>query len=135
MIETRIEAADPAAVGRVAKQCGEVAIGCTDAGGVVARVVASIDGQIAVLGELQSVMASLETDQRQVTDATDEARLLAESARMRLADGGRTIATSIDEFGELTALVLRLGQQIGSFATAMQQVRRTADTIDRKSVV
>ena len=130
MIETRIEAADPAAVDRVAKQCGEVAIGCTDAGGVVARVVGSIDSQIAVLGELQAVMASLETDQRQVTDATDEARLLAESARTRLADGGRTIAASIDEFGELTALVLRLGQQIGSFATAMQQVRRTAETID-----
>ena len=54
MIETRIEAAiaDPAAVDRVARQCGEVASGCTDAGGVVARVVESIDGQIAVLGEL-----------------------------------------------------------------------------------
>lgn len=130
MIETRIEAADPGAVDRVARQCGEVAIGCTDAGGVVERVTESIDGQISVLGELQSVMASLETDQRQVTDATDEARLLAESARARLAEGGQTIAVSIAELGELTALVMRLGRQISSFGAAMQQVRRTAETID-----
>ena len=136
MIETRIEAArpvettDPVAVDRVARACGEVAVGCTDAGGLVDRVAASISGQIDVLDELQAVMASLETDQRQVTDATDEARLLAENARVRLTEGGRTIAAAVGEFGELTSLVLRLGQQIGSFAAAMQQVRRTADTID-----
>lgn len=130
MFEGRIEPAGPSAVDRVARQCGVVAVGCTDAGGVVDGVAASIAGQITILNELQAVMASLETDQRQVTDATDEARLLAESARTRLAEGGRIIAASIAEFGELTALVLRLGQQIGSFAGAMQQVRRTAETID-----
>lgn len=133
MIETRIEAAkpaDPAAVDRVARACGEVAVGCTDAGGLVDRVAASISGQIGVLDELQAVMASLETDQRQVTDATDEARLLAENARARLTEGGRTISAAVGEFGELTALVLRLGKQVGSFAAAMQQVRRTAETID-----
>jgi len=136
MIETRIEAAKPdrvgdrAAVDRVARACGEVAVGCTDAGGIVDRVAASILDQSTILQELQAVMASLETDQRQVTDATDEARLLAENARMRLTDGGRTIAASVSEFGELTALVLRLGKQVSSFATAMQQVRRTTETID-----
>ena len=31
MIETKIEVADPGAVDRVARQCGEVATGCTDA--------------------------------------------------------------------------------------------------------
>ena len=130
MIETRIEAADPDVIDRVARQCGEVAVGCTDAGGVVDRVADSIGGQIRVLGDLQSVLQSLETDQRQVTDATDEARMLAETARSRLAEGSRTINESIGEFGELTQLVLRLGEQISSFAAAMQQVRRTADVID-----
>ncbi len=114
----------------VARQCGEVAVGCTDAGGFVDQVSVSIDRQIAILDDLQTVMASLETDQRQVTDATDEARLLAESARLRLAEGSHTIAESINEFGELAQLVLRLGKQIGSFAAAMQQVRRTAEAID-----
>ena len=133
MIETRIEtanAADPTAVDRVAAACGEVAVGCTDAGELVESVAESISGQINVLGELQAVMASLEADQQQLTDATEEARRLAENARARLTEGGRTIATSVAEFSELGAIVLRLGQQIGSFATAMQQVRRSADTID-----
>jgi methyl-accepting chemotaxis protein len=130
MYEGRIEAADARAIDAVARQCGELAVGCTDAGGKVGHVVASIEGQIAVLRELQTVMASLEADQRQVADATDEARLLAENARARLAEGGRMITTSVAGFGELTAMVARLGQQIGSFAGAMQQVRRTAEAID-----
>ena len=72
MFEGRIEPAGPSAVDRVARQCGVVAVGCTDAGGVIDGVAASIAGQITILNELQAVMASLETDQRQVTDATDE---------------------------------------------------------------
>ena len=130
MFEGKIEAADPAAVDRVARQCGEVAIGCTDAGGMVDRVAASIGHQMQVLGELQTVIASLETDQRQAADATDEARMLAETARTRLAEGARTIAATIDEFAELTSLVLQLGGQIEGFATAMREVRRTTETID-----
>jgi len=130
MLETRIEAADPRLVDKAARGIGGLAIGCTDAAGHVKAVTDSIARQIAVLGELQSVMSSLETDQRQVTDATDEARTLSESARKRLADSGETITQSIVEFGELTALVMRLGTQLTSFASAMQQVRRTTDTID-----
>ncbi len=130
MIESRIEAADPGGVDRVARQCGEVAIACTDVGGLISGVARSIANQGTVLAELQAIMVSLETDQRQVTDATDEARVLAETARHRLAEGSRTITASVAEFGELTALVLRLGQQIGNFATAMQQVRSTAGDID-----
>ena len=116
MIETRIEAvkpADPAAVDRVAKACGEVAIGCTDAGGLVDRVATSISSQSAILDELQAVMASLETDQRQVTDATDEARMLAENARARLTEGGRTISAAVGEFGEVAALGEVLGDDLG----------------------
>ncbi len=130
MRETRIEAADPNLVDKVARQCGELAIGCTDAGGQVQAVADTIGKQIAVLGELETVMKSLETDQRQVTDATDEARLLSETARKRLQEGGETIAASIAEFGELTQLVTRLGTQITSFASAMDQVKRTTETID-----
>lgn len=130
MLETRIEAPDPKVMDSVAQQCGELAIGCTDAGGKVQVVAATIGKQIAVLGELEQIMASLETDQRQVTDATDEARLLSESARKRLHEGRETIAASIADFAELTALVTRLGGQITSFASAMDQVRRTTETID-----
>jgi methyl-accepting chemotaxis protein len=130
MRETRIDAADPQLVDKAAHGIGDLAIGCTDAAGFVRAVSDSLARQMLVLGDLQSVMASLETDQRRVTDATDEARTLSEGARERLRQGGATITSSIAEFAELTALVLRLGTQLTSFASAMQQVRRTTDTID-----
>ena len=130
MIATRIEAADPALVDRVARQCGDLAISCTDVAGGVGTVASDIARQIDVLGELQAVMAALETDQRQIADATDEARLLSETARVRLSEGALIIADSITEFSRLTALVRQLGAQLGSFAAAMQQVRRTSETID-----
>jgi methyl-accepting chemotaxis protein len=130
MRELKIEAADPGLVDEAARNIGELAVGCSDAAGHVSQVTASIARQIGVLTELQSVMASLEADQRRVTDATDEARHLSDSARRRLAEGGATITRAIAEFGEVTALVQRLGGQLTNFAAAMQQVRRTTETID-----
>lgn len=125
-----VAAADPQLVDEAARAVGGLAIGCADAAGHVGQVTGSIARQIDVLGELQAVMASLEADQRRVTDATDEARQLSDGARRRLAEGGETITRSIAEFGELTALVQRLGAQLTNFAAAMQQVRRTTETID-----
>jgi methyl-accepting chemotaxis protein len=130
MFHPRIEAADPTLLDGAARQCGELAIGCTDAAGQVQSVAESIAAQMKVLSELQAVMASLETDQRQVTDATDEARILSESARVRLQEGADIIAQSIAGFAELTSMVTRLGGQITNFASAMDQVRRTTQIID-----
>ncbi len=130
MREGRIEAADPLLIDEAARGVGGLAVGCSDASGQVEQVSKSIANQIQVLGELQSVMASLETDQRRVTDATDEARQLSDGARKRLAEGGATITRSISEFSELTGLVQRLGTQLTNFAAAMQQVKRTTDIID-----
>lgn len=130
MLHARIEAADPKLLDNAARHCGALAIGCSDAAGRVQAVAESLGTQTKVLGELQAVMASLETDQRQVTDATDEARMLSENARARLKEGADIIAASIAEFGELTKMVTRLGGQITNFASAMDQVRRTTTIID-----
>jgi len=130
MLHAPIKAADPKLLDGAARQCGDLAIGCTDAAGQVKSVAESIAAQAKVLGELQAVMASLEVDQRQVTDATDEARMLSENARARLKEGADIISASIAEFGELTKMVTRLGGQITNFASAMDQVRRTTTIID-----
>lgn len=130
MYQSRIEAADPRLMDQAAEQSGALAIGCTDAAGQVQLVAASVAAQANVLGELQAIMASLETDQRQVTDATDEARMLSENARGRLKAGAEIIATSIADFSELTLMVSRLGAQLTNFSSAMDQVRRTTQIID-----
>lgn len=126
----RIEAADASLVDLAARQCGELAIGCTDTSGEVTAVIESVRGQLGTLTGLQSVMESLEVDQRQVADATDEARLHAEQARRRLTEGGETVAKSIGDLGRLTTLIDRLGMRITSFASALEQVRRTTEVID-----
>jgi methyl-accepting chemotaxis protein len=131
MYQSRIEAAaDPRLMDQAAAQCGVLAVGCTDAAGQVQSVAASVAEQAKTLTDLQAVMASLETDQRQVTDATDEARMLSDNARKRLTDGASIVATSIAEFSQLTAMVTRLGTQITGFSSAMEQVRRTTQIID-----
>ena len=135
MFQSRIKPADAHAtdaglMDRAAEQSGALAIGCTDVAGQVQLVAASVAAQAQVLSELQAVMASLETDQRQVTDATDEARMLSDNARNRLKEGAAIIATSIADFSELTTMVGRLGAQLTNFSSAMDQVRRTTQIID-----
>ncbi len=126
----RIEVADASLVDLAARQCGELAIGCTDTSGEVTAVIESVRGQLGTLTGLQSIMESLEVDQRQVTDATDEARLHAEQARRRLTEGGETVSQSMDDLRRLTKLIDRLGLHITSFASALEQVRRTTEVID-----
>jgi methyl-accepting chemotaxis protein len=131
MYQSRIEAAaDPRLMDQAAAQCGVLAVGCTEAAGQVQSVAASVAEQAKILADLQAVMASLETDQRQVTDATDEARMLSDNARKRLTEGASIVAASIAEFSQLAKMVTRLGAQITGFSSAMVQVRRTTQIID-----
>jgi methyl-accepting chemotaxis protein len=133
MIPMKVEAiaaVDAQCVDAAARQSGELAIGCTDAAGQVRAVAESISGQTRVIEDLRTVLAALEEDQRQVAHATGEARMLSENARHRLDRSSETIAVSIGEFVELTALVAQLGTRITSFAAAMTQVQRTTRTID-----
>lgn len=130
MIQGAIKAADPGAIDGVAKSCGDLAIGCTEAATHVTRVAASLGRQMQVLADLEKVTSSLEADQRRAADSTDEARLLAEKARLKLDEGTRIIAGSVGDFTELTELVVRLGAQVTNFAAAMTQVQRVTTGID-----
>lgn len=128
--------ADGGAVEAVARNCGRVAVGCSDAAGYVAGVSERIARQLEMLSMLEDVTAALEADQRRVADSTDEARLLSEQAREKLGKGAAMISGSRGQFTELTDLVSQLGARMTSFAAAMEQVRRVStviDTIARKT--
>ncbi len=129
MYQSPIKADNAHHLGQAAQQCGMLAVGCADATGQVQSVAASVADHTKILTELQAVMASLENDQRQVTDATDEARMLSDSARVRLTDGAAIVAESIGEFAQMTTMVKRLANQIAAFSSAMAQVRRTTQII------
>lgn len=124
------------AIESVARNCGRVAVGCSDAAGYVADVSERIARQLEMLSMLEEVTAALEADQRRVADSTDEARLLSEQAREKLSKSATLISGSRGQFNALTDLVSQLGARMASFAAAMEQVRRVSgviDTIARKT--
>lgn len=130
MIQGAIKAADPGAIDAVAKSCGDLAVGCTAAATHVTEVSASIKRKMLVLADLEKVTSSLEEDQRRAADSTDEARLLAEKARIKLDEGTSIVRQSLTDFTALTELVVRLGEQVTNFAAAMTQVQRVTAGID-----
>lgn len=117
------------AVSGVAETCGALAIGCSDAAGVVEAVVAA---SVVLRNEQQSLKQTiehLEADQARVAEASDEARLLSSQAISRLEGGMRSIEASLKQTAEVLELVGALGNRVTSFATAIEQVKRTSQQI------
>ncbi len=114
----------------VARHCGTLAVGCSDAAGYVAGVSQGIARQLDALTDLEGVTVTLEADQRAVAVSTTEARRLFETARTTLDRESTQILSSVQAFSELTDLVGRLGGHMTEFAAAMEQVQRVTGTID-----
>jgi methyl-accepting chemotaxis protein len=125
------EAAGSAGIDAIPQYCGEVTVGCSDVAGIVEAVAKSSARLRDEHSELQATVASLEAEQRQVTDASDEARLLSQRAVSHLSDGNRLIRSSLGQIGSLLALVDTLTRHVTGFAGAMEQVRRTSLDIER----
>ncbi|URW74710.1 methyl-accepting chemotaxis protein [Sphingomonas donggukensis] len=125
-----LPAFDEDAIRRVARNCGQLAVDCSDAAGYVAGVSEGIAEQIVALGDLEGVTTALEADQRAVAISTSEARRLSEQARATLDRESAQVAVSVGEFGALTDLITRLGTRMTDFAAAMEQVQRVSQAID-----
>ncbi len=131
MKHEKFDITDPKLIDAVARSCGEVTVGCADVGGLVEEVMATADEMRERRMALQDVIAKLADDQRRVTDSTDEARLLSKRAKDDLHSSTDVIRMSMQEFGDLTDLVVALAQHITGFAGAMDQVRRVSQNIDQ----
>ena len=75
------ERTDGEAINEVARNCGSLAIECSDVAGYVAGVSERISANLRMLDTLEEVTTRLLADQARVSDSTDEARVLAEQAR------------------------------------------------------
>jgi methyl-accepting chemotaxis protein len=115
----------------IPRYCGEVTVGCADVAGIVEAVARSSERLRDEHAELAATIGELETEQRQVTDASDEARMLSQKAVERLMWGSDLIRSSLGQIGDLLSLVDTLSQHITGFAAAMEQVRRTSLDIGR----
>jgi methyl-accepting chemotaxis protein len=130
-MKREVFAAEVPGIDAIPRYCGEVTVGCSDVAGIVeavARTSVRLRGEHA---ELAATVALLESEQRQVTDASDEARMLSQKAVERLMWGSDLIRSSLGQIGDLLSLVDTLGQHVTDFAEAMEQVRRTSQDIER----
>ena len=118
------------AIRAVARDCGSLSLECSDVAGYVEAVTERIGESLKTLENLEDVTERLTIDQARVSDSTDEARLLADQAKAKLASGREAIEGTIAGFHELTQLVVQLGERMAGFATAMNQVQNVSSTIE-----
>ena len=123
--------AEASGIDAIPRYCGEVTVGCSDVAGIVEGVARSSQRLREEHAELAATIAALESEQQQVTDASDEARMLSQKAVDRLFRGTDLIRSSLGQVGQLLATVDTLTQHVTGFAAAMEQVRRTSQDIGR----
>ena len=126
----KITSAENHWIRETARICGDVTVGCTEAAGGLEKALASADWLKARHGELTKLTSGLDSDIAEVTNATREARNLAEAAVTKLMTGQETVQLSLASFSELVTLVMNLGPHITGFAAAMEQVKRVSQSID-----
>ncbi|WP_129792472.1 methyl-accepting chemotaxis protein [Sphingosinicella sp. CPCC 101087] len=130
MASSAVERTDGAAINEVARNCGSLAIECSDVAGYVAGVNERISANLKMLDSLEEVTTRLLADQARVSDSTDEARVLAEQARGKLDQGRGAIEDTIRVFSGLTDLVVQLGDRMAGFAEAMTRVQNVSASIE-----
>ncbi|MDQ8755515.1 methyl-accepting chemotaxis protein [Sphingosinicella sp. LHD-64] len=130
MASSAVERTDGEAIAEVARNCGSLAIECSDVAGYVSGVNDRISTNLRMLDGLEEVFTRLLTDQATVADSTDEARVLAEQARDKLDEGRTAIEDTIRVFSGLTDLVVQLGDRMAGFAEAMSRVRTVSSAIE-----
>jgi methyl-accepting chemotaxis protein len=125
-----IEQTDGNAINIVARNCGSLAVECSDVAGYVGGVSDRISSNLKTLDALEEITTRLLADQARVADSTDEARVLAEQAREKLGQGRAAIEDTIGIFSGLTDLVVQLGDRMAGFAEAMAQVQQVSSSIE-----
>lgn len=130
MPRSAIGAKGEEAISQVARDCGSLAIECSDVSGYVAAVSSRISANLATLDSLEEVTRRLLADQAHVADSTNEARLLAEQAREKLGQGRGAVEDTLSIFTDLTELVVQLGNRMAAFAGAMSQVQQVSSGIE-----
>ena len=81
-----------------------LAVGCSDAAGQIQRATDQMQRQISELGRLEDYVVSLEADQRQIADSTDEAKLLSARACEQLDAGAERVNSAVTEFRSVHAV-------------------------------
>ena len=129
MASSARERTDGNAINQVARNCGSLAIECSDVAGYVAGVNERISANLAMLDTLEDVTTRLLADQAQVAESTDEAGPRRAGARQARSGPRRDRG---HDPGLLGAHRPRrpAGRAEAGFAEAMTQVQKVSSRIE-----
>lgn len=125
----KLDSAAKASSGAAA-ECGQLAVGCTDAAGRILDVTEKMASQLDSLSRLEDVVVGLERDQEKIAESTEEAKMFSAKAREQLDHSADQIGVVIGDFRAITDLVSRLGDHVTNFASVMAQVRTVSNSIE-----
>lgn len=115
----------------LASDVGALTVTCSDAAGQIELVRNRLGNQVEALSALERVTADLESDQAQVAQATEEARVLSAKAAENIRVSADQAGASVAEFVAVTDLVERLASHVLNFSVALDQVRAVSGSIER----
>lgn len=113
-----------------ANDCGNLAVGCSEAAGQIDRATEQMQRQISDLAELDEIANALELDQRHIAESADEAKMLSAQAYERLDKGTERVNLAVVEFRAIISLISRLGVHVTNFGAVMEQVQQVSKGIE-----
>ncbi|APG62752.1 hypothetical protein LPB140_08070 [Sphingorhabdus lutea] len=116
---------------KLAQQCGEVTMSCSEVSGVVLDVIESSDLVKEKQAELLKVFVELDESQIEVLNACAKAKQQTSDAKSHLENSKDEIENSAHQFLDLVTLIRQMGERITSFSTSINDVRKVAALIEQ----
>jgi methyl-accepting chemotaxis protein len=109
-------------LGQLGEQAGDMAVVCSDTGGIVGKLNLQISAEAERLGELIVAMEALNVSRAERREATAELLQTSEVARLVLERGHRVAEQSLDEVSRLVSDVTNLDGQLQSFLDTLGEI-------------
>jgi len=107
---------------QLGEQAGDIAVHCSDTGGIVGKLNRQISAEAERLGELLGAMEALNVSRAERREATAELLQTSEVAQIVLERGHRVAEQSLDEVSRLVTDVTNLDGELQSFLDTLGQI-------------
>lgn len=115
---------------RLGEQCGDFALQCSDVAGFVTQVNQRIEDDHGRLETLRHSVAHLQLLQDEANEAATEIRDVAQRATGLITDSHGAVVGALDEIGCLIDDVVRMGEELEGFTSAIEQVAMVSGQLD-----
>jgi len=109
-------------VARLGEQAGDIAVQCSDTGGIVGNLNRQISAEAERLQELVAAMEALNVSRAERREATSELLQTAEVAQVVLEKGHKVAEQSLDEVSRLVSDVTDIDGELESFLATLGEI-------------